>query len=67
VTLPLGGERVKVLRGRPLAGSGAPGQVLRVGRDGVEVAASSGSYLLEEVQPPGRRPMPPRALVADRA
>ncbi len=67
VTLPLAGGRVKVLRGRPLSGSGAPGQVLRSGRDGVEVAAGRGSYLLEEVQPPGRRPTPPQALVAQRA
>ena len=66
-TLPLAGGRVKVLRGRALAGSGAPGQVLRAGRDGVEVAAGQGSYLLEEVQPPGRRRMPAQALVAQRA
>jgi len=31
---------------------------------GVEVAAGSGSYILEEVQPPGRRPLPARILVA---
>ncbi|HEY7198618.1 MAG TPA: methionyl-tRNA formyltransferase [Candidatus Dormibacteraeota bacterium] len=67
VTLPLAGGRVKVLRGRPLAGAGEAGQVLRSGRDGVEVAAGRGSYLLEEVQPPGRRPMPARAVVAQRA
>ena len=67
VTLPLGGGRVKVLRGRPLAGAGPPGQVLASGRDGVEVAAGRGSYLLEEVQPPGRRPMPAQLLVAQRA
>jgi methionyl-tRNA formyltransferase len=67
VTLPLAGDRVKVLRGRPLDGSGQPGQVLRAGRDGVEVATGDGSYLLEEVQPPGRRPMAPQALVANRA
>lgn len=63
-TLPLpNGERVKVLRGRPLSGAGAPGQVLGLRRDGVEVAAARGSYLLEEVQPPGRRPMPARVVV----
>lgn len=64
VTLLLGGSRVKVLRGRPLAGSGRAGEVLASGRGGVEVAAGRGSYLLEEVQPPGRRPMPPRLLVS---
>jgi methionyl-tRNA formyltransferase len=67
VTLLLGGSRVKVLRGRPLAGSGRAGEVLASGRDGVEVAAGRGSYLLEEVQPPGRRPMPPRLLVTSGA
>jgi len=66
-TLPLAGSRVKVLRGRPLDGAGQPGTVLRSGRDGVEVAAGNGSYLVEEVQPPGRRPMPARTLVAARA
>jgi methionyl-tRNA formyltransferase len=64
-TLPLAdGRRVKVLRGRPLAGSGSPGQVLGTQRNGVEVAAGRGSYVLEEVQLPGRRPAPARALVA---
>lgn len=63
VTLPLAGARVKVLRGRPLAGAGAPGEVLRSGREGVEIAAGRGSYLLEEVQQPGGRPQPARSLV----
>ena len=67
VTLPLYGTRVKVLRGRPLRGSGQPGEVLAAGSRGVEVAAGRGSYLLEEVQPPGRRPMSPRTLVKSRA
>src|SRR5262249_35528394 len=67
VTLPFAGGRVKVLRGRPLSDRGMPGQVLRSGRDGVEVAAARGSYLLREVQPPGRRPTPPQALVVHRA
>ncbi len=63
VTLPLGGVRVKVLRGRPLGGSGRPGQVLHRGRDGVEVAAGRGSYLLQEIQLPGKRPVPAQAVV----
>ena len=64
VTLPLAGARVKVLRGRPGSGAGEPGRILGSGRDGVEVAAGRGSYVLEEVQPPGRRPLPARLLVA---
>jgi methionyl-tRNA formyltransferase len=63
VTLPLDGARVKVLRGRPLQGFGRPGQVLGVRPEGAEVAARQGSYLLERVQPPGKRPMSPRTLV----
>jgi methionyl-tRNA formyltransferase len=64
VTLPLGRSRVKVLRGRPLEGHGQPGQVLRCGRDGVEVAAGRGSYLLQEVQLPGKRPVPAQTVVS---
>ena len=64
VTVPFQGDRVKVLKGHPGNGSGAAGQVLAVDGEGVEVAAARGSYVLEEVQPPGRRPLPARILVA---
>ncbi|WP_338205622.1 methionyl-tRNA formyltransferase [Candidatus Nephthysia bennettiae] len=64
VTLPFAGARVKMLRGLPAEGDGAPGEVLAVGAGGVEVAAGRGSYVLEEVQPPGRRPLPARILLA---
>jgi methionyl-tRNA formyltransferase len=67
VTLPFAGGRVKVLRGRPLNQQGEPGTVLAHGRRGVEVAAGTGSYLLEEVQLPGRRPMPAHSLLAAHA
>jgi methionyl-tRNA formyltransferase len=63
VTLPFGDGRVKVLRGRAREGSGPAGEVLRVDGDGVEVAAGRGSYVLEEVQPPGRRPQPARVVL----
>jgi methionyl-tRNA formyltransferase len=64
VTVPFQGVRVKVLKGHPGDGSGAAGQVLAVDGEGVEVAASRGSYVLEEVQPPGGRSLPARILVA---
>ncbi|HEX6548708.1 MAG TPA: methionyl-tRNA formyltransferase [Candidatus Dormibacteraeota bacterium] len=64
VTLPVAGSRVKVLRGRPAPGSGEPGDVLEAGADGVVVAAGDGAYRLEEVQVPGRRPMPARSLLS---
>ena len=64
VTLPFGGGRVKVHEGRASAGRGEPGEVLAVGRDGVEVACGEGSYLLVTVQAPGSRPVPARVLAA---
>ena len=65
VTLPWKGGRVKVLRGEARDGAGRPGAVLSVEPGGVEVACASGSYLLQQVQLPARRPMPARMLVAD--
>jgi methionyl-tRNA formyltransferase len=67
VTLPFAGTRVKVLRGQALAGSGPAGQVLSASSAGVEVACGGGSYLLEEVQLPTRRPVHPRTLLTDDA
>ncbi len=67
VTLPFGTERIKVLAGRAQGGTGAPGSVLGVSEEGVEVAAGRGSYVLKEVQLPGRRPMPAQVLVAGHA
>lgn len=64
VTLPLGGRRVKVHSGRAAGGTGTPGDVLAVSRDGVEVACGSGSYVLVTIQAPGSRPVPARVLAA---
>lgn len=62
VTVPFGAGRVKILRGRPERGEGAPGEVLRSGVDGVEVACAPGSFVLEDVQVPGSRPQPAASL-----
>jgi methionyl-tRNA formyltransferase len=67
VTLELAGHRVKVLRGHPGGGSGRPGTVLSAGKDGVDMAAGRGSYVLEEVQNPGGRPGPAAATLHHRA
>ena len=54
--MPLGKrpERVKVLKARPAAGSGAPGAVL--GRDPLLIACGEGALELVELQRAGRRP-----------
>jgi methionyl-tRNA formyltransferase len=54
------GERIKVLRTRVVAGSGAPGTVL----DGVPtVACGEGAVELVELQRAGKRPMPAAELL----
>ena len=64
VTLPFGGRRIKVHRGRQAEGSGRPGEVVEVGADGVTVAAGRGAYRLEVVQLPGGRRLPATSLVS---
>ncbi|SHM32199.1 methionyl-tRNA formyltransferase [Paracoccus solventivorans] len=49
-----GGERLKLLRSRVVAGSGAPGEVL----DGLTVACGEGAVEITEVQREGRRAVP---------
>jgi methionyl-tRNA formyltransferase len=55
-SLPWKGGALKVLRAHAAPGPGQPGQ--RSVRDGLPaVAAAGGLLVLDEVQPPGRRPM----------
>lgn len=63
VTLPWAGSRVKVLRGHPGEMAGEPGAVLGAADGAVAVGAGSGSYHLEVVQLPNRRPQPATALL----
>ena len=62
-TAELAGKELKVLRGRPAEGAGKPGEVISATKDGLVVGTGKGAYLVEEVQIPGRRPMPARQLL----
>jgi methionyl-tRNA formyltransferase len=55
-------ERIKVLRSRPVEGSGAPGTVLG-DLPGLTVACGTGAVRLLELQRPGKRPMPADVLL----
>jgi methionyl-tRNA formyltransferase len=61
----LGGKRINVCLGRPGAAAPAatPGALLEAGRSGLLVACGGGSaYLIEELQPEGKGPMPAYAF-----
>ena len=57
---------LKVWGARRAEGAGASGQVLGVDPEGLVVACGTGAVALAELQLPGRRRMPARALVAGR-
>jgi methionyl-tRNA formyltransferase len=50
----VGGERLKLLRSRVIAGKGAPGEVL----SGFVIACGEGAIEVTEAQREGKRPMP---------
>jgi methionyl-tRNA formyltransferase len=63
---PIGGKRVNILRGHPVAaaerapapGTAAPGTLLGIGKAGLLIACGGGTaYLIEELQPEGKGPM----------
>ena len=61
----LRGRGLRVLRAQVAAGSGTPGGLLGVGRDGLVVACGDGTALrVFEVQPESRDPMPAAAFAA---
>jgi methionyl-tRNA formyltransferase len=64
----LGGELLKVIGGRPLPGaaSGAPPGTLAAWQDGLAAHTGAGLYLLETVQPAGKKPMAGQAFLAGR-
>ena len=63
VRLPIAGQQVRVIGGHPLpgwaagAGDHAPGDVLGSGPEGIEVMAADGPFVVDEVQPSGKRTM----------
>lgn len=71
--LPLGGERPRLLRGTPMpawtggpAAHGSPGSVIEVDQRGILLMAADAPFLVEEVQPAGRRPMSAAAFARGR-
>jgi methionyl-tRNA formyltransferase len=62
----LEGEVLKVFGARIVSGRGEPGVVLDVDRDGLLVGCGDGTVALAELQLPGRKRMPARALVQGR-
>lgn len=60
----LDGKFLKIYRVRTGPGSGIPGTVLVAGKDGIEVACSAGSVILEELQLEGKKRLPVREFLA---
>lgn len=48
----LGDMRVKIHRGQPVEGSGKPGTIINVTKNGISVACGEGAYLIDQVQLP---------------
>ena len=48
---------VKITSGKPVPGSGSPGEILSIDPSGITVACSSGALLLEKVIPEGKKEM----------
>jgi methionyl-tRNA formyltransferase len=68
VTAPLGGQRVRMLDGRPVDSgtSAVPGTVIAMRGEEADMATASGTYRLARVQPPGGRPMTAAAYLRGR-
>ena len=48
---------MKCWQARIGSASGAPGEVIKAGADGIEVACGDGSLIIERLQRPGRTPV----------
>jgi methionyl-tRNA formyltransferase len=62
----LGGDPVKTWGARLAEGSGAPGTILGVDRDGLTVACATGAVTLAELQAPGKKRMHAVAFASGR-
>ncbi len=49
------GKTIKIHKVRAASGSGAPGEVLRADKDGIETATADGSIIIEELQLEGKK------------
>ena len=63
-TVGLHGEAAKVFAPSLVAGAGQPGEVLGVVPQGLAVACGEGAIAFAEIQLPGRKRMPAKALLA---
>lgn len=60
------GALLKVQALKVGTGKGAPGEVLKVSTDGIEVATAAGSAILTSLQPEGKKPMTAQQFLAGR-
>jgi methionyl-tRNA formyltransferase len=60
------GQGLKLLAVKVGPGRGSPGEVLAAGKDGIEVACGSGSLVVTQLQPEGKRPMDAAGFLSSR-
>jgi methionyl-tRNA formyltransferase len=59
----LDGKPVRIWKSRPMSGSGTPGQILKVDKNGLLVACGEDALLLQEIQLPGGKAQPVASLL----
>ncbi len=63
----LRGERVKIMKTRPVEGAAGPGVIEEARGDGLLAGTGGGLLMILELQPEGKKPMPARAFIQGRA
>ncbi|MBA4349004.1 MAG: methionyl-tRNA formyltransferase [Thermodesulfovibrio sp.] len=61
-----GRERIKIIKAKPLEGSGVPGRIEKASRSELIVGTGKGVLLIEELQPEGKKTMPAASFIAGR-